>query len=700
MPLNVPAIREDKTIWYLSSDVGGTFTDLVLIDSETKRTFIDKVPSSQRGSATHIAEGIKRIATKAGIGPADIDLFVHGFTVATNAFLMRRGARCALVVTEGFRDVLEIGSQMRPNLYALRQSKPLPVVPRSHSIEVCERMDSFGSTVTELSEGEIKRVCTAVAALKPEAVAVSLNFSFVNETHERRLVDALAASLGTIPVFASIDVNPQVEEYPRANTTAIAAYVGPVVHGYISELEDGLHKDGITCPLRLMRSDGGVATPRAARQNPAQTMLSGPAGGVIAGVKLAAAVDIPNAITFDMGGTSADFSAIVDGEPRLVRERDIDGQPLRLPTLDIETISAGGGSIAWVDRGGALKVGPESAGAIPGPACYGNGGEAATTTDATVVLGILDPENYLGGEMSLDPELARNAISKTVAKPLGLSIEEAALGIIAVANASMTQAIRTLSVERGFDVRDFGLIAFGGAGPVYAPFLMDSLGMSQVIIPRHPGVFAAQGLLMSDIRHTTQRAFFRAVTETPASEATIMFSELRSYLDEQLATDGIEAGKRRFRCFADLRYEGQFHELLCPIDDPETSGWWDHDAVRTRFVELHHKTYGHSDPDSPIEIVNLRMEGFGEIDKVGHDSNLVETEQSRPTAGTRKVFLDSQQGFQDIPVHVRQDLSEGEKIVGPALVTQTDSTVLLLSGHTGTVVENGVMIITRKGGEK
>jgi len=300
--------------------------------------------------------------------------------------------------------------------------------------------------------------------------------------------------------------------------------------------------------------------------------------------------------------------------------------------------------------------------------------------------------------MTLDRELARRAISETVAKPLGLSVEDAALGIIAVANASMTQAIRTLSVERGFDVRDFGLIAFGGAGPLYAPFLMDSLGMSQIIVPRHPGVFAAQGLLMSDIRHTTQRAFFRAVSDTPVGEAETMFGALRAYLDEQLAADGIEPGKRRFRCYADLRYEGQFHELLTPVDNPETDGWWDHDAVRKRFVELHHKTYGHSDPDSPVEIVNLRMEGFGEIDKVGHDSDLAETEQMQTPASTRKVYLDSMQGFRDVPVHVRQNLREGEKITGPALVTQADSTVLLLSGHTGSVKANGVMVITRNEG--
>ena len=487
---------------YLAADVGGTFTDLVLIDSSRGRTLVEKLPSGQRGKADSIGTGIERIAKAAGLTPGDIDLFVHGFTVATNAFLMRKGARAALLVTKGFRDLLEIGSQQRPRLYPLRQQKPAPIVPRSRVVEVAERVDAFGAVVEALSDSEVARVVSALGALEPEAIAICLNFSFLEDRHERRLAGALASAFPGLPLYLSSAVNPQMEEYPRANTTALAAYVGVVVDRYLSDVEAKLADVGARCPLRLMRSDGGVATPRAARANPAHMMLSGPAAGVIAGRELGRRFGRRDLVTFDMGGTSADFSVIAEGEPRTVRERAIGGQPLRLTSLDIETISAGGGSIAWVDRAGALKVGPDSAGAVPGPACYGQGGSQPTVSDAAVLLGLLDPERYLGGRIRLDADLAAAAVREGVARPLGLALEEAAAGIIAIANVQMTQAIRTISVERGLDVRRFSLLAFGGAGPLLAPYLAAGLEMAEVLVPRHPGVFCAEGLLMSDIRHT------------------------------------------------------------------------------------------------------------------------------------------------------------------------------------------------------
>ena len=462
---------------YLAADVGGTFTDLVLVDARSGRIHLDKVPSQATGSAGGVADGIRRVAVTAGLSPREIDLFVHGFTVGTNAFLTRRGARAAMVTTAGFRDLLTIGSQMRPDLYSLTSRKAVAVVPRSRTVEAEERLDAFGRVVTPLGDAEATRVAEAVAALKPDSVAVCLLFAHLDPAHEHRIEAALKVRLPGVPVYLSSRVNPEIEEYPRANTTAVAAYVGPVIDRYIGALENRLIEVGVGAPLRLMRSDGGIATPRAARDNPAHMLLSGPAGGVIAGAALAAEIGVADLVTFDMGGTSADFSVILGGHPTTVRGREVDGQPLRLPTLDIETISAGGGSIARVDVGGALKVGPDSAGAVPGPACYGQGGLDATTTDATVVLGIIAPDEFLGGEMRLDRDKAAEAVSRNVARPLGLGLEEAALGIVAVANANMIQAIRTLSVERGHDVRGFGLLAFGGAGPVYAAYMARELGM-------------------------------------------------------------------------------------------------------------------------------------------------------------------------------------------------------------------------------
>ena len=501
----------------LAADVGGTFTDLVLVDTEKKMVLIDKVPTGRRGSAAGIAPGIIRIAERAGCKVSDIGLFVHGFTVATNAFLMRAGARAALVTTDGFADVLDIGSQMRPKTYALLQQKPKPVISRDLVVEARERVDAFGAVVERLTEQEAERVASAVAMLKPEAVAISLVFSFLNSSHEEILKRAITAAVPGVPVYCSHEVNPQLEEWPRASTTAMAAYVGPVVTGYLDELEAVLKGIGFAGSLQLMRSDGGVATPRATRDNPAHMLTSGLAGGVTAAVDLCRRLNVENAITLDVGGTSADLAAITSGTSATRMSRMIDGQPVRLPTIDVETISNGGGSIAWVDRGGALKVGPLSAGAIPGPACYALGGIEPTVTDAAVVLGWLAPEDYLGGEVKIIPGLAREAVAR-VAGRLGLSVEAAAFGIIRVANAMLVQSIRSLAVERGIDVRPFALIAFGGAGPLYGAMIARDLGMREVIVPRHPGVFAAEGLLAADIRHMAQSPFRAGVADL-ASDA-------------------------------------------------------------------------------------------------------------------------------------------------------------------------------------
>lgn len=680
---------------YLSADVGGTFTDLVLMDQG--RVLVDKVPSGKRGTAGSIAEGLLRISAKAGLKPGDIHLFVHGFTVATNAYLMRRGAKVALLVTEGFRDLLEIGSQQRPKLYPLRQQKPQPVVPRDRVIEVKERIDAFGGVVTALSKEAIAHAVAAVKAAEPEAIAICLNFSFLNDGHERALADALKAALPGVPLYLSSEVNPQMEEYPRANTTALAAYVGPVVDRYLSDVEANLQKVGAPCPLRLMRSDGGVATPRAARRNPAQMLLSGPAAGVIAATELGKRLGRPNLVTFDMGGTSADFSLIAEGEPRQVRERHIGGQPLRLPTLDIETISAGGGSIAWIDRGGALKVGPDSAGAVPGPACYGKGGEAATVTDAAVVLGLIDPDRYLGGEIKLDAKLAAEAVTKSVAHPLRLSVEEAAFGIIAIANVGMVQAIRTLSVERGHDARRFSLLAFGGAGPLFAPYLAEGLSMAEVLVPRYPGVFCAEGLLMSDIRHKQAAAFPRHLLRLSLADLTTVVGQLRSGIDGELAADGIAPDRRSFRLWGDLRYVGQFHELELALPMPDQ---FDVAQVADAFHTAHQQSYGHADAASPTELVNLRLEGIGRIDRP-QTAALQKGEVYRPKAiGQAPAYLGRALGFQTAAHYLRQELRPGAVIQGPALVHQVDSTSLILAGHRASVLSDETLSIVKEGREQ
>ena len=676
----------------LSADVGGTFTDLVLIDAEGATVHLDKVPSTP-GRADAVLSGIRRVADEAGITPSDIDIFVHGFTVGTNAFLTRNGARVAMAVSAGMRDVMEIGDQMRPHLYRLSQSKPAPVVPRSRMIAVRERRDAFGKVVTVLTEDEAQRVADALAALEPEAVAVCLGFSYLDDSHETLLEQVIGQTLPGIPIYLSSRVNPQIEEYPRANTTAIAAYVGPVVDRYVATLDQALAGEDVAAPLRLMRSDGGVATPRSARDNPAAMLLSGPAGGVIAGAAMAGELGVADLVTFDMGGTSADFSVIAASEPRMVTKRHVDGQPLRLPTLDIETISAGGGSIAHVDLGGALRVGPQSAGAEPGPACYGQGGGEATVTDAAVVLGIIHPGEFLGGEIPLNAELARDAVQTNIAEPLELSLEAAALGIVRVASAGMIQTIRKLSVERGLDIRDFALLAFGGAGPIYAPFMARDLDMTEVLVPLNPGVYAAQGLLMSDIRHTTQRAFQRRFSKVEETELTERLNQMRTELDQALQRDGIPVSDRRFRYLADMRCTGQFHELLVILPDPSEASWWQANSVAENFHAQHDRAYGHTDPEAPVEFVNLRVEAFGATAKAALPQFAHKATAVPEPFAVRAVCLDADQGFLDTPVHRRGDLLPGHTIEGPAVVIQRDATTVMLAGQSASVSEGGVIRI-------
>lgn len=682
---------------YLAADVGGTFTDLVLVDVDpvtgAGRMHLDKVTSQATGSAAGIAEGIARIAAAAGLRPADIDLFVHGFTVGTNAFLTRSGAKVALVVTKGFRDILVIGRQSRPELYSLTGRKPEAVVPRSRTVEADERIDAFGNVVMALTESEATRVAAAVTALAPQSVAVCLAFAHLDPTHERMIEAAFGKALSDVPVYLSSRVNPQIEEYPRANTTAVAAYVGPVIDRYIRAVEAHLADIGFASPLRLMRSDGGAATARAARDNPAHMLLSGPAGGVIAGAALARDLGVKNLITLDMGGTSADFSVILGGAPTMVPGRDVAGQPLRLPTLDIETISAGGGSIAWVDVGGALRVGPSSAGAVPGPACYGQGGTDATVTDAAVVLGILDPKEFLGGDIPLYPDRAREAVERSVAEPLGLTLEEAAAGIIAIACANMNQAIRTLSVERGRDIRGFSLLAFGGAGPFCAVFMARELGMAEVIAPRHPGVFAASGLLMTDLRHTAQAAWQCPLAKVGGNELRGRMASLQTELVQELERDGVALGDRYFRFAADMRCVGQFHQLTVPLPMPNGAAWWDSRKITADFHAAHDKAYGHADTRVPVEFVNLRAEGFGRVPKPPAPPEPAAAEIAPTLAGKRRIYFDRVSGWMDSAVYRRDDLRRGHRLPGPCVVTQRDSTILVLPDQQAIVDGAGVIRI-------
>lgn len=663
----------------ISADVGGTFTDIILSDEGRKIVLAHKVLSSP-GSSAAILEGIQSICATAGVRLSAIDTFVHGFTIATNAWLTRSGARVVLAVTAGFRDCLEIGTQRRPLAYSLKQPSRAALVPRSCIVEVDERVDAFGEPVRVLDEETAVAMARQICAMAPEAVAISFLFSYLNPAHEERLAQAIHAICPDIPVYKSADINPQIQEYPRTNTTAISAYVGPVVRRYIEDLLTQLPRSGLRAPVLLMRSDGGVATAQTACERPASMLLSGPAGGVVAALAISARYGIPDMVTFDMGGTSADFSLISEGRAVTATERIMDGEILRTTSLDISTISAGGGSIGSVDLGGAIRVGPESAGSDPGPACYGKGGTQPTLSDAALIMGVLDGRMALGDGLLLDRELAVKAMVAVIADRLGISAEEAAFGMVAIANAQMAQAIRSFSVEKGFDVRRFALLSFGGAGSMFAPFLMEELNMQEILIPARPGVFSASGLLLSELKYHYQTPFSQALDAIDGAVIQAHMQSLMRQADDAFERDGIPVQKRKYHFSADIRYIGQAHELTVPLgmqagDDSAIT--WNPVEAKSRFIALHEQTYGFADATMPCEIVNVRLEAIGLTDKPDTEGSTVPTEPGVPL-GRRHLYLGPRWGHCEASIYERQTLGIGQVIHGPAVIAQPDTTILVL----------------------
>ncbi|HEY0294812.1 MAG TPA: hydantoinase/oxoprolinase family protein [Bordetella sp.] len=679
----------------ISADVGGTFTDLVLVDTESNLRLVEKVPS-QKGTAAAVLEGIGLLLARSGKKASDITRFIHGSTIATNAWLTRNGTPSALLVSRGFRDTLEIKDQRRKHLYKLDDRRASPLIPRSRVIEVAERIDALGHVVLELTQAEVERIGKIVAALGVESVAISLLFSHLNPRHERLLAKSLVDRCQGLLVYCSSEINPQLGEYPRANTTAAASYVGPELQRYLLSLEQGLQEMGFSFPLLLMRSDGGVATLRAVLANPATMLLSGPAGGVVASLDLARRAGVRNVITFDMGGTSADFSLIYQQSIGTSSERVVDDQILRVPMLDIETISAGGGSIASVDHAGALHVGPQSAGSYPGPACYGRGGKLPALTDALAALGILQPADFEHAQTTLSANAAREAIEKEVAIPLGLSADESAYGMIAVACAHMRQAIRGLTVERGHDLRDFSLAAFGGAGPIFAAFMLMDLEVREVLVPPNAGVFSACGLLMADVRHQFQQPFSAGLDDDHRMDLREQIRKLHEKAEIALKEDNVLPHKRQVFMSADLRYVGQFHVVRVPFEVTEDS-IWDASALKERFHDLHEKTFGHCNRSGSIESVNLRVEGVGMIDQLDSPGKEKAMDHAPAPVGVRSIVMDRMGTRTNCPVFERDQLLPGHVLVGPAVVRQRDTTIYLLKGQCASVDAQGVISIRMQG---
>jgi len=666
-------------------DIGGTFTDIALHEPRSGRLWRAKTPSVPSDPSQAFLTGVQLVLEQAGHAASALHRVLHGTTVATNMILEHKGAHTALVTTRGFRHVLTIGRQDIPrkaNLYAW--VKPPRPVPASRVLEVDERIGPGGTIETPLDEASVHAVAQTCRALKVEAIAVCLLHSFANPAHEERVAAILRAALPDVAVTASVDVLPVVREYERSLATVLNAAVMPGVSTYVSRLEARLAAAQVAAPLLLMQSNGGVAGAATIRRVPSFTALSGPAAGVVGARQVAGACGISDLITVDIGGTSADICLVKDGRIALTQKGQVGDWPLSLPMVDMVTIGAGGGSIARV-ADGALTVGPMSAGADPGPACYGRGGTDATVTDAHLVLGHL-PENLLGGRMTLDAEEARAAIARQVAEPLGLSVEEAARGVLAILDSNMVGALRVVSVERGHDPRAFTLVAFGGAGPLHGCALAELLAIPRVMIPTAPGVLCADGLLAADLKAEFSRTLPKA-GPVEMQQATAIFAELAARADAWLAAEGVAPSDRAQSRVALMRYHGQGGEIAVDWGDARRA-----EEAERAFATAHETLYGFR-LDTPIELVTLRVEAAGRIPRPRPEA-LPSGAGVRAVARRRVHFAE---GSRDVPIYQRTGFGAGDRLVGPALVTQLDTTTLLPPGWAMDVHASGALLLTRAG---
>ena len=662
----------------LGIDIGGTFTDFVLI--QDGRLTVHKLPSTPHDHAGAFLEGVS------GLGEAALRTpIVHGTTVATNTLLERKGARTALITTKGFRDILEIGRQTRPYLYALEPRRPAPLVPRELRFEVDERVDYQGNVLRALDESALDGIIDELRRQGVESVAVSLLFSFLRDGHERIIARRLQDA--GFFVSASSSVLPEFREYERTSTTVVNAYVSPVLERYLTRLEEQL--PAAAGPLRIMQSNGGLISTQTAKAAAARTVLSGPAAGVVGAAYMAGISGYVDAISFDMGGTSTDVS-LVAGRMRETTETVIAGAPIRLPMLDIHTVGAGGGSIARLDAGGALRVGPESAGADPGPACYGKG-DQVTVTDAQLVLGRLDARHFLGGRMVLDEWRARDRLAD-LARKMGIDPVDAAWGILRVASANMEKAIRVISVERGYDPRRFTLVAFGGAGPLHACDLADALGIPRVLVPRYPGVLSALGMLAADImKDYSQTVMWKvpAVVEDGFVRQIAMgFRSLAARGWLEIIAEGYGRETAEVLTALDMRYAGQSYELVVPFDAASTSD------LTGRFHATHRERFGYSMPGEPIEIVNLRMKMLGRVQRPSFPQ-----EPLGPEDAAGALLEERHVGFPEplaTKVYTRDELRPGNLVHGPALLVQMDATTVIPPGWQGKVDGVRNLVLERK----
>jgi N-methylhydantoinase A len=671
--------------WRIGVDSGGTFTDVCLVDEASGDVRVWKVPSTPDDPSRAIAGGAVEALRRAARDPdATVSGFGHGTTVATNALIQHRGAVVGLITTRGFRDLAEIGRQRRPHLYDLQADKAPVLVPRRLRLEVRERLRHDGRVEQALDEDEVRAAARALEAAGVGAIAVCFLYSYVDSTHERRVRDIVQEECPDAFVTCSHEVAPEFREYERLSTVLVNAYLGPVMAGYLEALGPRLKASAIAVAPNVTQSNGGVMSFDTARAEPVRAVLSGPATGVVGGLEVGRRAGFRDLITFDMGGTSTDVSLIEDGRPKLAGELEVHGYPLKTPALDIHTVGAGGGSIAHVDAGGLLKVGPRSAGAAPGPVCYGLGNEEPTVTDANVVLGTLNPHHLLGGRMPIDRERARAAIARLAGR-LGLEVMATAQGIVSVVTATMAKAIRVISVQRGHDPRHYTLVAFGGAGPLHAARLARELEMSRVLVPRHPGILCALGLLLSDLKTNYARTRLLPATLDSVPAMLETFAALEARAAAWFEREGLPPSARAVRRSVDMRYAGQNYEL--PVAFPDAADAADVlKALTAGFERAHRQLYGYVAEEEPIQAVTFRLEATGAVRRAElapHPAATTETARAR--IGQRDVWLAESAATVACPVYDREGLGPGHRLGGPCIVEQMDATTLVLPGQTAAV---------------
>ena len=674
-------------------DVGGTFTDFHVFDPTSGEAFVFKTASTPANPADAIIEGLGTLAERNLLRLASIRRICHGTTVATNALIQRRGGKVALVATEGFRDLLEIGRQVRPHMYDLQRDQPQPVAPRERCLEAPERVLADGSVSRALSPAAARAIAEKVEAMGADACAVCLLFSFLNPSHEVLLGEALAKVAG-LKVSLSSEVQPEYREYERMSTTVLNAYLQPVMTAYLERLATAIEADVPGTEVGINQSSGGLMSVRQARRFPIRTALSGPAGGVVGAAAAARLAGRRDVITLDMGGTSADVCLIRNSVVATSYEGSIGGFPVRLPMIDVNAVGAGGGSIVWFDTDGSLKVGPYSAGASPGPACYGAAGDQPTVTDANLILGRLSPRGLLGGRMRLDVRLARAAFAP-VAERLGFSVEKAALGCIDLVVSNMVRAIRAISVERGHDPRRFALMPFGGGGPLHAVDVARSLKLKEIVVPPHPGILCAQGLVVSDLIEDFVRTNRLPLEPEAVASLRATVTELLAESETWFAQEDVTATDRSVELSLDMRYVGQNYELPVPVAAAELLEAPPEAAVaglREQFWRAHEQSYGYCDRSAPIEAVNARLVARGRLQAIRQAPSPRADGAAATPVEHRPVWWEASAPA-PTPIYDRASLAVGHVVTGPAIVEQMDTTTLVKPGCVARVIDGLNLLI-------